>query len=75
MENASKSRGRSSTDIAVELVKVALQGGALNHASLSVDAESPAKAAVLKASVDSAYMVRLLQSTIDRLNQLNNTSK
>lgn len=59
-------------EIALELVKAAIQSGVLNHATLLVQGETPAKTAVSKAAVDATYMVRLLQSTIDRLDQIPN---
>ncbi len=66
----SNHRAYTNQELALEIVKAALAGGALNHTSLSVQAESAAKQAVAKAAVDSAYMTRLFQSTLDRLNQL-----
>ncbi|MCD0501737.1 hypothetical protein [Bordetella petrii] len=57
-------------EIALELVKSAIQSGVLNHSTLLVQGETPAKTAVSKAAVDAVYMVRLLQSTIDRLEQI-----
>lgn len=63
-------RVSSNQELALEIVKAALAGGALNHAALTVQAESAAKQAVAKAAVDSAYITRLFQSTLDRLNQL-----
>lgn len=70
MSSTSSERLSTNQELALEIVKAALSGGALNHTFLTVQAESPAKHAVAKAAVDSAYIVRLFQSTLDRLNQI-----
>jgi len=57
---------RSSADIALEIVKAALAGGAIRPTGTEAPGE-PLKAVTGKAALDAVYAVRLYQNVLARL--------
>ncbi|WP_459617473.1 hypothetical protein [Bordetella sp. 2513F-2] len=69
-----RSTAPTNQEVALEIVKAALLGGALRH-SAAKETESATKAANERASLDAVYAVRLYQNVLGRLNRADEEKK